>query len=71
MTDMCYYVYIDGRFRFAHDRLEKCLSFADKHSEGHEVRIDRLFDNEQDMVVLIKNFGKFSEKGGLNDTNML
>ncbi len=48
---MCYYVYIDGRFRYAHERFEKCLSFADKHSKGHEVRIDKLLDKGRDEVV--------------------
>jgi hypothetical protein len=71
MRKMCYYVYIDGHFQFAHEHLEKCLSFADEHSDGHEVRIDKLLDKGRDTVVLIKNLGKFSEKGGLNDTNTL
>jgi len=65
---MCYYVYVDGRFQYAHERFAKCLSFAIKHSVGHEVRIDKLLDKGQDEVVRIGNFGK---KGGLNDANML
>ncbi len=48
---MCYYVYIDGNFKFAHERLEKCLSFIEKNSAGHEVRIDKLLDKGRDEVV--------------------
>ncbi len=68
LTYMCYYVYVDGRFQYAHERIEKCLSFADKYSNGHEVRIDKLLDKGHDVVIFIKNL---HEKGGLNDANTL